>query len=168
MELKGKQAEDFINAIEESEKMNKTKENNEVKSYMSFTREELAELKNKEYNEIYKEPNEINKSTADNFKECNFNYVKINPVLNKDCIISTDCIDCASTEGEEEVPVTVVEVIKKCDCGGEFEYTPGMTQTLEYPPHYTHTCNKCGKVERFLRTYPYQKYKRVKVGAVND
>ena len=42
----------------------------------------------------------------------------------------------------------------------EFEYTPGMTQTLEYPPHYTHTCNKCGKVERFLRTYPYQRFKR--------
>ena len=74
----------------------------------------------------------------------------------------------ADMEDEEEVPVSVVEVIKKCDCGGEFEYTPGMTQTLEYPPHYTHTCNKCGKVERFLRTYPYQKYKRTKVGTVND
>lgn len=69
---------------------------------------------------------------------------------------------------EEEVPVEVVEIVKKCKCGGEFEYTPGMTQTLEYPPHYTHTCNKCGKVERFLKTYPYQKYKRIKVGAVND
>ena len=168
MELKGKQVEDFVKAIEESEKMNKVRENNEVKSYMSFTREELAELKNKEYNEIYKEPNEVNKSTVDNFKEWNFNYIKINPVLNEDCTISTDWIDGASTEGEEEVPVTVVEVIKKCNCGGEFEYTPGMTQTLEYPPHYTHTCNKCGKVKRFLRTYPYQKYKRIKVGAVND
>lgn len=168
MELKGKQVEDFVKALDESEKMNKVKENNEVKSYMSFTREELAELKNKEYNEIYKEPNEVNKSTVDNFKEWNFNHIKINPVLNEDCIISTDWIDGASIEGEEEVPVTVVEVIKKCNCGGEFEYTPGMTQTLEYPPHYTHTCNKCGKVERFLRTYPYQKYKRTKVGAVND
>lgn len=66
--------------------------------------------------------------------------------------------ECESDE--EEVPVSVVEVIKKCSCGGEFEYTPGMTQTLEYPPHYTHTCNKCGKVERFLRTYPYQRFKR--------
>lgn len=168
MELKGKQVEDFVKALEESEKMNKAKENNDVKGYMSFTKEELAELKNKEYNEIYKEPNKINKSTVDNFKECNFNYVKINPVLNEDCIISTDWIDDASTEGEEEVPVSVVEVIKKCACGGEFEYTPGMTQTLEYPPHYTHTCNKCGKVERFLRTYPYQKYKRIKAGAIND
>ena len=168
MELKGKQVEAFVKALDESEKMNKIKENDEVKSYMSFTKEELAELKNKEYNAIYNEPNEVNKSTVDNFKECNFNYVKINPVLNKDCIVSTDWIDCASTEDEEEVPVTVVEVIKKCDCGGEFEYTPGMTQTLEYPPHYTHTCNKCGKVKRFLRTYPYQKYKRTKVGTVND
>ena len=88
--------------------------------------------------------------------------------VNNDCINSTDWIDSVSTEGEEEVPVSVVEVIKKCSCGGEFKYTPGMTQTLEYPPHYTHTCNKCGKVERFLRTYPYQKYKRTKVGAVND
>lgn len=168
MELKGKQVETFVKALDESEKMNKVKENNEVKSYMSFTKEELAELKNKEYNAIYNEPNEVNKSTVDNFKECNFKYIKINPVLNKDCIISTDWIEGADTEGEEEVPVTVVEVIKRCDCGGEFEYTPGMTQTLEYPPHYTHTCNKCGKVERFLRTYPYQKYKRIKVGAIND
>lgn len=135
---------------------------------MSFTKEELIGLKNKEYNSIYNEPNEADKSTADNFKECNFNYIKINPVLNEDCIIATDWIDGAGVEGEEEVPVTVVEVIKKCSCGGEFEYTPGMTQTLEYPPHYTHTCNKCGKVERFLRTYPYQKYKRIKVGAIND
>ena len=162
-----KNVEAFVKALDESEKMNKIKENDEVKSYMSFTKEELAELKNKEYNAIYNEPNEVNKSTVDNFKECNFNYVKINPVLNKDCIVSTDWIDCANTEDEEEVPVSVVEVIKKCDCGGEFEYTPGMTQTLEYPPHYTHTCNKCGKVKRFLRTYPYQKYKRTKVGAVN-
>lgn len=168
MELKGKQVEDFVKALDESEKMNKVKENNEVKNYMSFTREELAELKNKEYNAIYNEPNEVNKSTVDNFKEWNFNSIKINPVLNEDCVISTDWIDDASTEGEEEVPVEVVEIIKKCKCGGEFEYTPEMTQTLEYPPHYTHICNKCGKVERFLRTYPYQKYRRIKVGAVND
>lgn len=157
-----KNVEAFVKALDESEKMNKVKENNEVKSYMSLTKEELAELKNKEYNAIYNELNEVSKSTVDKFKKCNFNYVKINPVLNKDCAISTDLIDCANTEdeGEEEVPVSVVEVIKKCSCGGEFEYTPGMTQTLEYPPHYTHTCNKCGKVERFLRTYPYQRFKR--------
>ena len=161
MELKGKQVEDFINAIEESEKMNKAKENNDVNDYMSFTKEELAELKNKEYNAIYNEPNEVNKSTVNNFKECNFKYIKINPVLNKDCTVSTEWVKDETADEEEEVPVEVVEVIKKCKCGGEFEYTPGMTQTLEYPPHYTHTCNKCGKVERFLRTYPYQKYKRI-------
>lgn len=160
MELKGKQVEDFVKALDESEKMNKVKENNEVKSYMSFTKEELAELKNKEYNAIYNEPNEVNKSTVDNFKEWNFNSMKINPVLNEDCIISTDWIAGDNTEGEEEVPVSVVEVIKKCDCGGEFEYTPEITRTLEYPPRYTHTCNKCGKVEKFLRTYPYQRFKR--------
>ena len=80
--------------------------------------------------------------------------------VNNDCINSIDLIDSASTEDEEEVPVSVAEVIKKCSCGGEFKYTPGMTQTLEYPPHYTHTCNKCGKVERFLKTYPYQRFKR--------
>ena len=80
--------------------------------------------------------------------------------VNNNYINSTDWIDSVSTEGEEEVPVSVVEVIKKCNCGGEFEYTPGMTQTLEYPPHYTHTCNKCGKVERFLKAYPYQRFKR--------
>ena len=96
MKLKGKQVEDFIKALDESDKMNKT-----------------AEL------------------------------AKEN-----------------ESEDEEEVPVSVVEVIKKCSCGGEFKYTPGMTQTLEYPPHYTHTCNKCGKVERFLKTYPYQRFKR--------
>ncbi len=166
MELKGKQVEDFVKALDESEKMNKVKENNEIKGYMSFTKEELAELKNREYNEIYNEPNEVNKSTVDNLKVCNFNYVKINPVLNKDCTITTEWIE--DEIDEEEVPVEVVEIIKKCRCGGEFEYTPGMTQTFEYPPHYTHTCNKCGKVERFLKAYPYQKYKRIKVGAVND
>ena len=81
--------------------------------------------------------------------------------VNNDGINSIDLIDSASTEGEEEVPVSVAEVIKKCSCGGgEFKYTPEMTQTLEYPPHYTHTCNKCGKVERFLKAYPYQRFKR--------
>ena len=38
MELKGKQIEDFVKALDESEKMNEVKENNEVKSYMSFTK----------------------------------------------------------------------------------------------------------------------------------
>lgn len=168
MKLKGKQVEDFVKAIEESKKMNKTKENSDVKGYMSFTKEELAKLKDKEYNAIHNEPNEVDKSTIDNLVKYDFKDIKINPVLNKDCIVSTDWIEGADIEDEEEVPVKVVEVIKKCKCGGEFEYTPGMTQTLEYPPHYTHTCNKCGKVERFLKTYPYQKYKRIKVGAVND
>ena len=48
--------------------------------------------------------------------------------VNNDYINSTDLIDSASTEDEEEVPVSVVEVIKKCGCGGEFEYTPGMSR----------------------------------------
>ena len=94
----------------------------------------------------------LNKITVNN--DC------INSTDWNNCINSKDWIDSVSTEGEEEVPVSVVEVIKKCSCGGEFEYTPGMTQTLEYPPHYTHTCNKCGKVERSLKTYPYQRFKR--------
>ena len=89
-------------------------------------------------------------------------------ILNVDNLQSASQANEELEDGEEEVSVEVVEVIKKCKCGGEFKYTPGMTQTLEYPPHYTHTCNKCGKVERFLNTYPYQKYKRIKVGAVND
>ena len=37
-----KNVEAFVKALDESEKMNKVKENNEVKSYMSFTKEELA------------------------------------------------------------------------------------------------------------------------------
>ena len=40
--------------------------------------------------------------------------------VNNNYINSTDWIDSVSTEGEEEVPVSVVEVIKKCSCGGEF------------------------------------------------
>ena len=39
-----KNVEAFVKALDESEKMNKIKENDEVKSYMSFTKEELAEL----------------------------------------------------------------------------------------------------------------------------
>ena len=57
-----KNVEAFVKALNESEKMNKVKENNEIKSYMSFTKEELAELKNKEYNATYNEPNKVNKS----------------------------------------------------------------------------------------------------------
>ena len=164
-----KNVEAFVKALDESEKMNKVKENNEVKSYMSFTKEELAELKNKEYNAIYNEPNEVNKSNINNaelekLKEIiqKQGALKVNPKLVKECTATIEWVkEDESDNEEEEVPVSVVEVIKKCNCGGEFEYTPGMTQTLEYPPHYTHTCNKCGKVERFLRTYPYQKYKRI-------
>ena len=168
MELKGKQVEAFVKALDESEKLNKVKENNEVKSYMSFTKEELAELKNKEYNAIYNEPNEVNKSTVDNVELEKLKEIiqkqgalKVNPKLVKECAVTTEWAKEDKSDDEEEIPVSVVEVIKKCDCGGESQYTPGMTQTLEYPPHYTHTCNKCGKVERFLRTYPYQKYKRI-------
>ena len=168
MELKGKQVEAFVKALDESEKMNKVRENNEVKSYMSFTKEELAELKNKEYNAIYNEPNEVNKSNINDaelekLKEIiqKQGALKVNPKLVKECTVTTEWAkEDESDNEEEEVPVSVVEVIKKCSCGGEFEYTPGMTQTLEYPPHYTHTCNKCGKVKRFLRTYPYQRFKR--------
>ena len=47
-----KKVEAFVKALDESEKMNKIKENDEVKSYISFTKEELAELKNKEYNAL--------------------------------------------------------------------------------------------------------------------
>lgn len=167
MELKGKQVEAFVKALDESEKMNRVKENNEIKSYMSFTKEELAELKNKEYNATYNEPNEVNKSNINNaelekLKEIiqKQGALKVTPKLVKECAVTTEWTKEDKSDDEEEIPVTVVEVIKKCDCGGEFEYTPGMTQTLEYPPHYTHTCNKCGKVERFLRTYPYQRFKR--------
>ena len=34
MELKGKQVEAFVEALDESEKLNKVRENNDVKSYM--------------------------------------------------------------------------------------------------------------------------------------
>ena len=61
----------------------------------------------------------LNKITVNN--DC------INSTDWNNCINSKDWIDSVSTEGEEEVPVSVVEVIKKCSCGGEFEYTPGMT-----------------------------------------
>lgn len=161
-----KDVESFIAALTESMEKNKMKENDEVKGYMSFTKEELAELKNKEYNEIYNEPNEVNVSniSAPEHEKHDFKDIKFNQVLNKECIVSTDWLEA----DEEELPVIATEVIKKCECGGEFEYTPGSTQTLEYPPHYTHTCNKCGKTERFLTKYPYVKYKRVKFGEIHD
>lgn len=166
MELKGKQVEDFVKALDESEKMNK-KAKSPFQAYDS--------MGVKEINCIYKDPIEPIIGVVDNvelekIKEAiqKQGALKVNPKLVKECTVTTEGVKEDKSGDEEEVPVTVVEVIKKCDCGGEFEYTPGMTQTLEYPPHYTHTCNKCGKVERFLRTYPYQKYKRIKIGAVND
>lgn len=129
----------------------------------------------KEYNTIYEndytEPviNVINDIELEEFKERlqKQSTLKVNPKLVKECKISTEWIK-EDESNEEEVPVTTVEVIKRCDCGGEFKYTPGSTQTLEYPPHYTHTCNKCGKKARFLKIYPYQKYKRVDIGRIID
>ena len=166
MELKGKQVEDFVKALDESEKMNK-KAKSPFQAYDS--------MGVKEINFIYKDPIEPIISVVDNvelekIKEAiqKQGALKVNPKLVKECTITTEWVKEDESDDEEEIPVSVVEVVKRCSCGGEFEYTPGMTQTLEYPPHYTHTCNKCGKVERFLRTYPYQKYKRIKVGAVND
>ena len=158
MELKGKQAEDFVKALDESEKMNK-------KSKGPFQAYESTGIK--EINCIYKDTTEPTISVVDaaeleKLKELiqKQGELKVNPKLIKECTISTDWVKGDDLDNEEEVPVTVVEVIKKCKCGGEFEYTPEIMQTLEYPPHYTHTCNKCGKVERFLRTYPYQRFKR--------
>lgn len=166
MELKGKQVEAFVKAIEESEEMNK-----EAKSPFQA----YDSMGVKEINCIYEDPIEPIISVVDNVELEKLKEIiqkqgtlKVNPKLVKECDVTTEWVKEDKPNDEEEVPVTVVEVIKKCDCGGEFEYTPGMTQTLEYPPHYTHTCNKCGKVKRFLRTYPYQKYRRIKVGAVND
>lgn len=166
MELKGKQVEDFVKALDESEKMNK-----EAKSPFQT----YDSMGVKEINCIYEDPIEPIISVVDNVELEKLKEIiqkqralKVNPKLVKECTVITEWVKEDKSDDEEEIPVTVVEVIKKCDCGGEFEYTPGMTQTLEYPPHYTHTCNKCGKVERFLRTYPYQKYKRIKVGTVND
>ena len=133
-------------------------ENNKVKENMEY---------NMKYNMTYNEPNEVNKSAIDSaelekLKETiqKQGALKVNPKLVKECTVTTEWAKENESEDEEEIPVSVVEVIKKCDCGGEFEYTPGMTQTLEYPPYYTHTCNKCGKVERFLKRYPYQRFKR--------
>ncbi len=153
MELKGKQAENFIKALDESEKKNNRKDI-PFKAYVSMGKDEIKA--------IYNDPTKPTVTVVPEIDEDSYNQkeLKYNPKPVKECTITTEWIE-DETENEEEIPVEVVEVIKKCDCGGEFEYTPGMTQTLEYPPHYTHTCNKCGKVERFLKTYPYQKYKRI-------
>lgn len=157
MELKGKQAEDFVKALDESEKMNKRAKS----PFQAYDSMGVKEIK-----AVYGDPIEPIISVVDDMDLEKLKdvlqrqgAVKCNPKLVKECTITTEWIEDES-DGEEEVPVEVVEVIKKCSCGGEFEYTPGMTQTLEYPPHYTHTCNKCGKVERFLKTYPYQRFKR--------
>ena len=159
MELKGKQVEAFVKALDESEKMNKKAEN----SFQAYDSMDVKEI-----NCIYKDSTEPTISVVDDVELEKLKEIiqkqgalKVNPKLVKECTVTTEWAKEDESDNEEEVPVSVVEVIKKCSCGGEFEYTPGMTQTLEYPPHYTHTCNKCGKVERFLRTYPYQKYKRI-------
>lgn len=159
MELKGKQVEDFVKAIEESERMSK-KEDSSIKACKPMTIEEIRSIYSDPIGPI------ISTVTADEFEDLKKNIqksieLKYDPKLVKECLVTTEWIEEDESDNEEEVPVTVVEVIKRCECGGEFEYTPGMTQTLEYPPHYTHTCNKCGKKERFIKIYPYQKYRRV-------
>lgn len=106
------------------------------------------------------------KDVEKGFKEAK--ELKYDMKLVKECSIATEWIGGDESDNEEEIPVTTVQVIKRCECGGEFEYTPGMTQTLEYPPHYTHTCNKCNKKARFIKIYPYQKYKRIKTGNIQD
>lgn len=166
MELKGKQVEDFVKAIEESERMNKESKD-PFKAYDS--------MGVKEINAIYIDPIEpiirvVDDVELEEFKERlqKQSTLKVNPKLIKECKVTIEWVKEDESDNEEEVPVTVVEVIKKCECGGEFEYIPEMTQTLEYPPHYTHTCNKCGKKEIFLQIYPYQKYKRIKTGHIQD
>lgn len=166
MELKGKQVEDFVKAIEESERMNKESKD-PFKGYDSMSIKEI--------NSVYGEPIEpiisvVDDVELDKIKEIiqKQGTLKVNPKLIKECKVTTEWIEEDESDNEEEIPVTVVEVIKRCECGGEFEYTPGMTQTLEYPPHYIHTCNKCGKKARFIKIYPYQKYKRIKTGNIQD
>lgn len=157
--------EDFVKALKENERMNKKKDNS-VKACKPMTIEEIRGIYSDPIKPTInfvstKEMESIEKGFQE-AKELNYDMKLV-----KECPISTEWIKEDESDNEEEVPVTVVEVIKKCECGGEFKYTPGMTQTLEYPPHYTHTCNKCGKKVRFIKIYPYQKYKRVEE-SVND
>ena len=96
MKLKGKQVEAFVKALDESEKMNRVKENNEVNK-SNINDAELEKLK-----EI------IQKQGA----------LKVNPKLVKECDVTTEWVKEDESDDEEEVPVSVVDVIKKCDCGG--------------------------------------------------
>ncbi len=122
-------------------------------------------------NDNYTEPviNFVNTKEMDDIEKGfqDAKELKYNMKLVKECPITTEWLEEDKSD-EEEVPVNVVQVIKRCECGGEFEYTPEVTQTLEYPPHYTHTCNKCGKKERFIKIYPYQKYKRMNISRIMD
>lgn len=59
---------------------------------------------------------------------------------------------------ELNLPCKLSMVTRKCECGGEMKFVPSTFTTLEYPPQYTHQCNKCGKTERFPVQYPYLHY----------
>lgn len=60
---------------------------------------------------------------------------------------------------EKKKEVKVFLTRKFCDCGGEM-VPDGMVLT-SYPPHYSHTCNKCGKVEAYWDRYPKMEYEEV-------
>ena len=59
---------------------------------------------------------------------------------------------------EINVPCKIQIVTRKCECGGELKFISSTVTTLECPPHYTHKCNKCGKLESFPVQYPYLHY----------
>lgn len=113
MELKGKQVEAFVKALDESEKMNK-----EAKSPFQA----YDSMGVKEINCIYEDPIEPIISVVDNVELEKLKEIiqkqgtlKVNPKLVKECDVTTEWVKEDKSNDEEEVPVTVVEVIKKCD-----------------------------------------------------
>lgn len=54
--------------------------------------------------------------------------------------------------------VKVFQVKMKCDKCKEGYMVCGNTVLSSYPPLYSHTCDKCGYVSSYRRTYPYMKY----------
>lgn len=59
---------------------------------------------------------------------------------------------------EIKVPCQPYILTRQCECGGEMQRVYSDITTLEYPPKYTHKCNKCGKIEKLDKSYPCQMY----------
>lgn len=50
-------------------------------------------------------------------------------------------------------------VTMKCDFCDEGEMLPTGITLMSYPPYHQHSCNRCGSIDSYIKTYPTIEYK---------